>query len=102
MREITLPANEISENSEEFSKAKLSTRKKWRYTLFISISAACVLVMMGILIIVVSDIGSGERADLLNRAGTFLVLFAAPLYFLAAHCLDKLDFFEKKKKNDLS
>lgn len=65
--------------------------------LFISISAACVFVVMGFLIIGMSDIGSGERADLLNRVGTFLVLFAAPLYFLAAHCLDKLDFGNKRK-----
>lgn len=97
MREIILPTNQISENLKELPKAKLSTRKKWKYTLFVSITVACVLVMMGILIIIMSDIGSGERADLLNRAGTFLVLFAAPLYFLAAHCLDKLDFMNRKK-----
>ena len=64
--------------------------------LFISITAACGLAAMGLLIIIVSGIGSGESAGLLNRVGTFLVLFAAPLYFLAAHCLDKLDFRNRK------
>lgn len=94
MREIILPTNQIPEEKNE---QKLSPRKKWRYMLFISISAACVFVVMGLLIIVMSDVGEGARADLLNRVGTFLVLFAAPLYFLAAHCLDKLDFGNKKK-----
>ena len=99
MREVTLPTDklsEVSKVSEELPKQRISPRNKWKYTLFISITAACVLVVMGLLIILVSDIGSGERAELLNRVGTFLVLFAAPLYFLAAHCLDKLDFKNRK------
>lgn len=96
---MTLPTNTLSENSEipeKLPNRKISPRKKWKYTLFVSITAACVLVVTGLLIIGVSEIGAGERADLLNRVGTFLVLFAAPLYFLAAHCLDKLDFRNKK------
>ncbi len=30
--------------------------------------------------------------------GTLLIVFAAPLYFLAAHCLDKLDLQQTKRK----
>ena len=97
MREITAPANPISKDSKNLPEPKPSSRNKWKYTLFISVISACVLVVMGMFVIVMSDIGSGERAELLNRVGTFLVLFAAPLYFLAAHCLDKLDFRSKRK-----
>lgn len=97
MREITLPTNQIPEVSEKKQISKISPRKKWKYVLILSISTACILAATGLIIMFLAEIDAVERAELMSRIGTFLILFAAPLYFLAAHCLDKLDFTNKRK-----
>lgn len=95
MKELTLPDTELREEKRAKKKEISIYLKKWRWTLILSLSLASVLLIMGLII---SGFAYVEHAELLNKVGTVLVIFAAPLYFLAAHCLDKMDFRKKSDK----
>lgn len=92
MKEITIPIEQIAA-AKQPAKPR---REKWKIILLLSVTAACLLAAAGLIIILLAYLDAVERREWMNRVGTFLVLFAAPLYFLAAHCLDKLDFRKNK------
>lgn len=103
MKELTLP---IPEMSPEANNAAADTgterknnarRKRWKIGLYLSISAACLLGLTGLIISGLYYIDVSKHTKLIKEIGTVLVLFAAPLYFLAAHCLDMID---PRKKSD--
>lgn len=97
MKELTLPDNELREEKKAKKKGVSTYLKKWKWTLISSISLATILLITGLII---SGLAYIEHAELLNKIGTLLVIFAAPLYFLTAHCLDKLDLRKKSDKPD--
>lgn len=82
-------------------KKKDSTdSKKWKWGLILSLSLAVLLAITGLIISGLEYLDLIEPAKLLNKIGTVLMLFAAPLYFLAAHCLDKIDLRKKSNKTN--
>lgn len=100
MKELTLPNAQIPTAKENTENNDLTCSKKWKFALISSGFSALLLSAAGLFISALAYMDMVARAELFNKIGTVLVLFAAPLYFLAAHCLDKIDLRKKiSKKN---
>ncbi|MEZ5426420.1 MAG: hypothetical protein R2747_09155 [Pyrinomonadaceae bacterium] len=94
MKELVLPAGErpraAEKNINQTKKKTFGRRKSWKLALYLSISSGFLLGLTGLIVSALAHTSAVERNTLVNEIGTFLVLSAAPLYFLAAHCLDKV------------
>lgn len=97
MRELTY---EKVNNSNIF-KAKdeklFTDTNKWENMLIESISLAVLSLVAGLGMCGLSHIFTIKNAATLNGIGTLLIIISLPLFFLMAHCLDKIDEMKKYK-----
>ena len=77
---------------------KLFRENVWQITLGFSLVMAVLGSISGLIISVLSHLNLLYDRAAMKTIGTLLILIAAPLYFLAAHCLDKLDLQQIGKK----
>ena len=97
MREVLLSSTYFREDSKEEINQK-DFANRWKYVLVFSISAALLFAGTGLIISGLAYFGLIEHARLLSRIGTILIVVSAPLFILAAHCLDEIKFEERRKR----
>lgn len=99
MREAVLPTAYIREYSEDARKRKTRTNR-WQFVLIISVSIALLFAVAGLFISGLAYLGLVEHARILSRIGTIMIVVSAPLFILAAHCLDEIRFETKREKKE--
>ena len=85
-----------------FRKQKAKTTVKpifWDLAMAISIACAITISGLGLTLSGMSYLGLVVNPESINEIGTFMMVFAAPLFFFAAHCMDKIDLKNKKSKS---
>jgi hypothetical protein len=100
MREILLSSAHFREDSNEKIKQKDYTNR-WKYVLIFSISSALLFGGTGLIISGLAYFGLIEHAKIMSRIGTILIVVSAPLFILAAHCLDEMKFEERRNRTRL-
>lgn len=98
MKEISLPFKSVT--GDKTHKSKSSSKKKQRL-----IFAACFCAVSGILcgligflMTFISILETDGFRYMNSKIGSLFVFAAFPLFFLAAHLLDRIDDLEKKEK----
>ena len=97
MREVLLSATHFRENTKEKIEQKDFTNR-WKYVLVFSISTALLFAGAGLLFSGLAYFGLIEHAKIMSRIGTILIVVSAPLFILAAHCLDEIKFEDRRKR----
>ena len=72
--------------------------RRWRLTLFASMSAGVVFVLSGLILGAFSYLGFVGNAETINQTGNFLIIAAFALMMLGAHALDKINEIKINQK----
>ncbi len=96
MGEVILSSTYTQENSNQTIKRKDYTNR-WKYVLVISISIALLFSGTGLVVSGLAYLGLIEHAKVVSRIGTIMIIVSAPLFILAAHCLDEIRFEERRR-----
>ncbi len=95
MKNLTIqviPIHKIS-GKEKISPEK--DRNRWSAAMYISGTLAIIFSVSGLIICGIYHLNLFLHSKIANMTGTYLMVLAIPLYFLAAHYLDKLDGLKK-------
>ena len=94
-----MSSNYLPENAAEISRKKVRA-KRWQLVLIISILIALLFSAAGLVASGLAYFGLVEQAKFISRVGTIMIVVSAPLFTLAAHCLDEMRFEEKSDKKE--
>ncbi len=99
MREFTLPlpaiTNEETQNSIEIFRQR---KTRWTVAAFFFVVSGFLFGASGFTMSVLAYLESGEFARTNSRIGGYLIFAAFPLFFLAAHALDKIALNRRAEK----
>ncbi|QQS42201.1 MAG: hypothetical protein IPM63_04450 [Acidobacteriota bacterium] len=88
----------VSRSSDPADPTISAAQTRWAIALSVSASAGFLSDIAGISLCAVSYLGVLPGSDLLNIAGTWLIVAGLPLIFFAAHCMDKIDSFGETER----
>ncbi len=88
--------NNVTTGSERSDLAELDSIRRWTAAAAICIGLTTLAVSAGLLLSVLPYFTGSAYADQDSRLGSILIALVFPLMILIAHCLDKIDSYDKK------
>jgi hypothetical protein len=99
MKEILLESPTVIDEAETGAAVADKKRlRRWKMTLFCSISAGILSALTGLLLGAISYLGLFDNANAVNQAGNLMIIAAFPLMMLGAHALDKINEIKFSQK----
>ncbi len=98
MKEISLTLKTIEKS--EAKKSGLFSNKRSRLTFAVCFCAVSGILcgLIGFLLTFISVLETAEFRSLNSKIGSLFIFAAFPLFFLAAHSLDRIDDIKKEEK----
>ena len=87
----------IRKINQDFAREK--KLKRWTQALYFSTLSGISFGLIGLDMCGLAYFAIVENVRLINRIGTWLIVFAFPLIMFGAHCLDKIEDVKKKTQN---
>ena len=102
MKEILLQTPGVIEKAANPAADNYKKRlRRWKLTLYFSMSAGILSALSGLLLGAVSYLGLFENANAVNQTGNLMIIAAFALMMLGAHALDKIHEININKKRPL-
>jgi len=100
MKEISLPFNPVASSPK--NKSKSYRERKTRLTFAVCFFAVCGLLcgLVGFLLTIIAVFEADEFRHWNSKIGSIFIFSAFPLFFLAAHSLDRIEDLKKAEKSD--
>lgn len=98
MRENILPATTVSNFVKQDASAFGRRRSAWTLAAIVFSVGGFLLGLTGMLLSALAYLEAAEHRNVNSRLGGLLMLFALPLFFLAAHALDRIAFYKQAGK----
>lgn len=99
MKEFALPITAVSGTEKSGAKAIDKQKKRWTFLACFFAVSGTLCGVIGFLLTILSLVETDQFQKYNSRIGSFFIIAVLPLFFLAAHSLDKLELIKKIERN---